>query len=157
MNGRVLLGNQQGLTLVELVLAIVVISVALGGVLLVINHTLTHSADPMLRQQALAVAESYLEETTLKPYLDPDDGTLCPAPEASRALYDNVCDYAGLVDVGAHDQNDSTISGLENYRIAVAVETANFGSPAVSGLKIRVTVTDPAGEDLSLVGYRAPY
>ncbi len=48
--------SQSGVTLVELVVAMVVISIALGGVLLVLNYTTRHSADPVLRHQASAGA-----------------------------------------------------------------------------------------------------
>lgn len=151
------LQEQQGLTLIELVVAMVVISIALGGVLLVMNYTTSHSADPMLRQQSLAIAESYMEEITLKSYLDPDDGALCPSPEASRADYDNVCDFNGMTQNGARDQSGTLISGLGGYQVAVTVTSQNFGSPAVAGLKVKVQVTDPAGQGLILIGYRADF
>ena len=146
--------NIQGFTLIELIVAMVVISVALVGVMSVINYTTLHSADPVLRHQAIAIAEAYMEEITLKNFVDPDiDG------EGNRALYDDVDDYNGLSDSGAHDQNGNAISGLENYSVSVSVQPQNYGPSGseVSGLKIDVTVTDPAGENLVLAGYRANY
>jgi MSHA pilin protein MshD len=150
--------NQRGVTLVELIVAMIVISVALGGVLLVINYTTLHSADPVLRQQAIAIAEAYLEEITLKEFADPGGPV-----ELGRADFDNVADYNGLSDVGARDQTDTAIAGLGNYTVAVVVVPANFGPTApppgaqVAGLQINVTVTDPAGENLTLTGFRANY
>jgi MSHA pilin protein MshD len=149
--------NQQGVTLIELIVVMVVISIALAGVMSVINFTTLHSADPMLRQQAIAIAEAYMEEITLKDYVDPDDGTLCPTKEGSRDRYDNVCDYNGLSDTGAADQTGVAIGGLGSYDVAVTVAAATFGSPTVDGLKIEVTVTDSANESLTLTGYRADY
>jgi MSHA pilin protein MshD len=153
--------NEQGITLVELVVAMVVISIAVTGVMLVINYTTLHSADPVLRHQAIAVAEAYMEEISLKSYRDPDDGNLCPAAESSRDLYDNVCDYQGLSDSGAVDQNGNAISGLANYPVSVTVSDPEqpFGpsGATVAGLRIDVTVTDPAGESLTLSSYRADY
>lgn len=158
--------NIQGFTLIELIVVMVVISVALVGVMSVINYTTLHSADPVLRQQAIAIAEAYMEEITLKNYYDPDDSLgpplpdPCPPKEGDRSLYDNVCDYRGLNDnTGARDQNDVLINGLGGYRVAVNVSNPEitFGTPAVTGLKIDVTVTDPAGESLILTGYRANY
>ena len=146
--------NQSGVTLIELIVAMVVISIALGGVLLVLNYTTLHSADPVLRHQAIAIAEAYMEEVTLKNYSDPDaDG------EGSRALYDDVDDYNGLSDTGARDQNGNAISGLENYLVSVSVVGQNYGPTGneVPGLKIDVTVTNPAGEAFILTGYRAQY
>ena len=159
MNKLRIYPNQEGMTLVELIVVMVVISVALAGVMSVINYATLYSADPVLRRQAVAIAEAYMEEITLKNYLDPDDGTLCPGNEGNRALYDNVCDYNGLADSGAHDQNDNAISGLDNYSVRVSVAPQNYGPSgnAVPGLRIDVTVTDPGGADLMLSGYRADY
>ncbi len=53
---------QNGATLIELIITIVVISSALVGILSIINITTRHSADPVVQQQAIAIAESYLEE-----------------------------------------------------------------------------------------------
>lgn len=146
--------NKKGVTLIELIVAMVVISIALAGVLMVINYTTLHSADPVLRHQALAIAEAYMEEITLKNFTDPDtDG------EVSRDLYDDVDDYNGLSDSGARDQNDNGIPGLGGYSVAVSVQTQNYGPTGdeVSGLKIDVMVTDPAGESFVLTGFRADY
>lgn len=103
--------RQHGLTLIELVMFIVIVGVALAGVLTVLNHTVRHSADPMIRKQALAIAEGILEEVMLQPFTwcDPDDSdaatavdtTGCTTVEAmgpegaaeTRGTYDNVSDY----------------------------------------------------------------
>jgi len=158
MNRR-LIHNQSGVTLVELIVAMIVISIAVGGVLLVMNYTVSRSADPVLRHQAIAIAEAYMEEITLKNYRDPDDGNVCPAAEASRALYDNVCDYNGLSDSGARDQTGTAIAALASYSVSVAVGSLNYGPAGsqVAGLEIGVTVKNPAGEAFTLTGYRADY
>lgn len=146
--------NNKGVTLIELIVAMVVISVALVGVLSVINFTTLHSADPVLRHQSLAIAEAYMEEIALKNYSDPDsDG------EGSRNLYDDVDDYADLLDNGATDQNGNAISGLENYQVSVSVTAQSFGpvGAQIDGQRITVTVIDPAGESLSLSGFRVDY
>ena len=146
--------NPRGFTLIELIVAMVVISVALVGVMSVINLTVLHSADPVLRQQSIAIAESYMEEISLKNYTDPDtDG------EGSRALFDDVDDYDGLSDHGARDQNGHAISGLESYSVEVSVSPQSYGPAGmvVSGLKIDVNVTNLGGESLTLTGYRTDY
>jgi len=146
--------NPRGFTLIELIVAMVVISVALVGVMSVINLTVLHSADPVLRQQSIAIAESYMEEISLKNYTDPDtDG------EGNRALFDDVDDYDGLNDHGARDQNGHAISGLEKYEVSVSVVPQSYGpvGMVVSGLKIDVNVTNLGGESLTLTGYRTDY
>jgi MSHA pilin protein MshD len=151
--------NQQGLTLIELIVVMIVLSVALVGLMSVINYTTRYSADPVLRHQAIAIAEAYMEEITLKEFRDPDTGDICPVSEAGRALYDNVCDYNGLIEGGARNQNDQTIPGLENYRVNVSVAQEVFGpsGATVNGLRIDVDVTDPSGQSLQLSSYRADY
>ena len=146
--------DNHGVTLVELIVAMVVISVALTGVMMVINYTTLHSADPVLRHQSIAIAEAYMEEITLKNFTDPDG-----VGEANRALFDDVSDYNGLVDVGAVDQNGTAIAGLGNYTVNVIVAPQAYGpaGATVNGLRIDVTVTDPAGENLTLTGFRANY
>jgi MSHA pilin protein MshD len=150
-----LLNSQAGVTLVELIVAMIVISIAVGGVLVVLNYTTSHSADPVLRHQAVAIAEAYMEEITLKSFTDPDGSE---AGE-TRATFDDVDDYHGLDDSGAIDQTGNPVAGLGNYRVEVDVTAENYGPAGsqVAGLKIEVKVTDPAGEDFTLTGYRASY
>ena len=78
--------RQSGFTIIELVIFIVVISIAVVGLVAVIGRTTSSSADPQLRKQALVLAESMLEEVQLArfTYCDP---VLDPAAEtATNAL-----------------------------------------------------------------------
>ncbi|MBY0399385.1 type II secretion system GspH family protein [Myxococcota bacterium] len=145
------------MSLIELVVAIVVIAISLTGAFALVNATTRRSVDPMLERQATSIAEAYLEEILQQGYVDPDDGQVCPAAEANRALFDNVCDYAGLADSGARDQKGDPVTGLEGYRVQIAVaRNATLGS--LSGetvvLRIDVTVTDPLGRPVLLSAYR---
>lgn len=114
--------RQRGLTLVELIVFIIIVSIALTGILSVLNFSVMHSADPMVRKQAIAIAEALMEEVTLHPftYCEPTDANLataapyvsghaadplyiCTAPSASGKSrytdprFDNVNNYAGFV------------------------------------------------------------
>ena len=73
--------SQRGVSLVELIMFIVIISIALAGILLVMNRVTGHSADSLVRKQALAIAESLLEEVELMPftYCDPNDASAVSA------------------------------------------------------------------------------
>lgn len=146
------MNKQRGLTLIELIVAMVVISVALVGVMSVINYTTRHSADPMLRHQAIAIAEAYMEEIFLKEYQNPPDGY----SGADRSRFDDVSDYHELEDAGARNPDGDAIPGLEGYDVAVAVEAVpNWHGVAAKG--ITVTVTSPAGEEITLTSYRTDY
>lgn len=74
-----------GFTLIELIFFIVIVSVALTGVLTVLNVTSRSNADPMVRKQVLAVAEALLEEVQLQPftYCDPADRSVTTATSAT--------------------------------------------------------------------------
>jgi MSHA pilin protein MshD len=141
----------RGATLVELIISIVIISTALIGILSVVNLSAQHSADPVARQQAIAIAESYLEEILLLPVTDPDGNN---AGEG-RATFDNISDYNGLSDAGATDQNGNSIAGLENYTITVTVNN-NVAISGVNMEEVIVTVTRGITA-ISLSGYRANF
>ncbi len=145
-------GRQAGVTLVELVISIVIVAVAASAVLGALAKTSAASADPMVRQQAVAVAEAYLEEILLKPFDDPDgtDG------EGARSAFDDVDDYAGLGDAGARDQQGNAIAGLGAYNVAVTVapSAALAGVPAGDALRVDVRVSRAPDIDITLSGYR---
>jgi MSHA pilin protein MshD len=143
--------RQAGATLIELVVSIVIVGIAAGGVLLAFHQTVRHSADPMVLHQAVAIGETYMEEILLKPVNDPDaDG------EATRPQFDDVDDYNGLVNNGARDQDDQAILGLEAYTINVTVGTQALPGIA-NALRVDVQVTGPNEVDVTLSGYRTDY
>lgn len=73
--------QQLGVTLIELVVFMVIVSVALAGVLKVLDITNRGSADPLIRKQALSIAESLLLEIEQQPFTlcDPDDANASTA------------------------------------------------------------------------------
>ncbi len=148
---------QAGMALVELVITIVIIGIAAAALYSAMAAITGRSADPLLRQQSLSIAEGYLEEILLQPFLD-SSNAVCPPPPASRASFDNVCDYHGLNDNGVRDARGQAIAALANYRVQVAVTAhALDGLAASDALLVRVTVTDPAGQTLALDGIRTRY
>ena len=146
---------QAGVTLVELILSMVIISIAVTGIFSVMNFTVSHSADPVVQHQAIAIAEAYLEEIQLQSFTDPD-GT--DAGE-TRATYDNVTDYNGLTDVGVHNQQDVLLNNLSSYNVNlssynVSVTVADQTVSGIAAKKVTVTVSGPGVSGLDLVGYK---
>jgi MSHA pilin protein MshD len=149
--------RQQGMTLIELVISIVIIGIAAAGLFTAMAAITSHSADPLLRQQSLDIAEAYLEEILLKDYAD-SSGVVCPAPAANRSQFQRVCDYAGLNDNGAHQADSTPIAALAGYRVNVTVNPHDWaGLPAADVLYVEITVTDPANQALVLGAYRTRY
>ena len=64
----------RGFSLVETAIFIAVVGIGLAGVLLAITTATRDSVDPLIRKQAVAIAESLLQEITSMPYTycDPD-------------------------------------------------------------------------------------
>lgn len=163
--------RQQGASLIELILFIVIISIALAGILLVMNNVTGHSADTLIRKQALAVAESLLEEVALQDFISASGVTACPPSstpnpvvQANRVSgYHIVCDYDGFnMLAGIKDVNGGTVLGLESYTATVAVRSlALVGGAATiaagSAVQITVTVTDPQNNPVQVSGYRTAY
>jgi MSHA pilin protein MshD len=179
--------NQRGISLVELIMFIVIVSVALAGILLVMNVTAKSSADPLVHKQALAIAESLLEEVELQPftYCDPNDvnaasavnATSCsagmdqnkggaalttPTPNSETRYstsdpFDNVADYGNFNMPTIMDITNTSV-GLTGYTASIAVARNGLaGLPADAALLITVTVTGPDGKSLVLDGIRARY
>jgi MSHA pilin protein MshD len=174
--------SQAGLSLVELIMFIIIVSVGVAGILTVFNLTSQKSADPQVRRQMLAVAEALLEEVEFKPFTlcDPDDPNAATAvtsanctggaggandesklplgPEAgeTRATFDNVSDYNGLSLALVSDINGS--NSINGYSATVSVTQQQLEASIPLDASLRVTVTVTHGSDsLSLSGYRLRY
>lgn len=145
----------RGVTLVELIVTIVVVAVAVSGVLALVSATAARSAENMLQVQAVAIAESYLNEILQKPF-----GFDC-AGTCTRVQMDKVADYSGLVDVGAHDATGTPVANLGSYTVQVNVANSALGAapavPAAQSELVTVTVTSPNGQTVALSGYRTLY
>jgi MSHA pilin protein MshD len=164
--------TQRGVNLIELLVSIVIISVACTGVLLVFAQTVSHSADPMVQTQGLAIAEAYLDEILARPMCDPS-AVACagePASEegnpslaASRPLLDDVQDYDGLSNSPPQDQGGQVadfapVDGqpdLDGYQVDVDV-TPNVNVNGVSMARVEVRVRYGTVVDFTLTGFRAP-
>lgn len=143
--------KQAGATLIELIISIVIISTTIAGVLGIINLTVLHSADPIMQQQAIAIAESYIEEITALPVLTPGGNNV----GGNRAIFDNVDDYNGLNDIGVIDQDGNPIANLANYNVNVAIVNQTINGLA-NMREITVTVQRLGTNTIQLVAYKAP-
>lgn len=146
--------RQSGVTLIEVVVAIVIVAMAATAILGAMASITMRGAETTVRQQAVAVAEAYLEEILLQPVAFP--GGAIPT---IRASFNDEDQYNGLNDVGARDQFGNAITYLSGYTVTVAVtQTAALtGIAAAQARQINVTVTDPNGVTVQLTGYRANF
>ena len=146
---------QQGFSLIELVVAITVVAIGATSILGTMGAVASHSADAMIQQQAVSIAQAYLDEILQRWVVDPYGSP----PNTGRASWDLVDEYNGLNDVGAHDQFGNPIAALAAYNVAVAVvpSTALNGIAAAAARRIDVTVTYAPNVSVTLSGYRTGY
>lgn len=155
--------HQRGFTLIELIIFIVIVGVGVAGVLSVFTTSVKSSADPMVRKQALAIAESLLEEILLKDFVDPNGGTngvsTCTlAAGTNRSLWDDVCDYNTYTSTGIiRDVQGNAVASLANYSVLPAVAVTTVAVGGVNLKRVVVSVTDTQSNVISITGYRGDY
>ena len=147
--------RQRGFTLIELIVAITIVSIVATTLLGVLAAVSSRSADAMLQQQASAIAQAYLDEILQRWVVDPN-GT---PPNTGRGSWDLVDQYDGLVDVGAKDQLGNAIVALSAYTVSVSVvqSAALPGIDGAAARRIDVTVTRAPNVSVAVSGYRTNY
>jgi MSHA pilin protein MshD len=160
--------RQRGLTLIELIIFIVVVSVGLVGILSVLNATARSSADPMARKQALAIAEAMLEEVLSKDFQNDATGANAATPALGctpatavacrantvldRQNYNDVDDFNGWNQPGVFGLDGTPAPVLGNYAVRIAVAAQVLGG--IAGKSVTVTVVG-GNATIVLSGFRA--
>lgn len=153
MSADTLHRRQGGFTLVEMIVAIVILGVGLAGVMLAFSTAARGNADPVVHQQMLAIAEEMMEEIQLKPYSSASNSA--PAG-CARDTYNDVSDYQGYATSGQICTVDGVaIAELASYSVSVGVATGSLAGVAAAR---RITVTVTRGSDsFALTGWRTDY
>jgi MSHA pilin protein MshD len=176
--------KRSGFTLIELVIGIVVFSIALTLFTSLIVPQAIRSVDPIFQVRAAELGQSLVNEITSKSFDEKSDrtggATICDAtcigsinlgPDSgeSRANFDDVDDYNGLnVSDGniKNSLNETTILNGNNIyqgfslNVSVVYDAAMDGTAdtAVGNTKlITVTVTTPNDEDIIFSSFRSNY
>lgn len=156
--------RQRGLSLIELVVFIVIISVAVGGVTTVLAYTTARSADPLQRKQAMLIAEALIEEVSLArmTFCHPDDPAAETANNASECTiaetvgatggsarpYYNINDY-----VSAFGVETSITPGDTTFKITDVLGNAKYDGKYTARLTIRANAAlGPAAAPLTGTG-----
>lgn len=156
--------RQHGVSLIEILIFLVIVSVGLAGMLSTFQATVLRSADPLIQKQMLAIAESLLDEILARDFAPGDDSfaptdKACATFRVERAQYDDVSDYDGVSDCPVYSLSDNAVvPGLEAYRISIAAANADGlnGLNSVDARKVVVTVRQ-ADQSLTMEGWRTNY
>jgi MSHA pilin protein MshD len=165
--------KQRGVTLVELIITIVILSIALVGLSLAISSGLGQSSNTLFELRAAALGQAYLDEILSKkfdersrnsgipPCVDPMlPGRACSNPlvteEGSRTRYDDVDDYDGLDEglnaVGGprplRDADGNLRVGYDNFRVQVAVRRIAVGVGQAEEFPSVNAATNPKPDDI---------
>jgi len=157
--------GEQGFTLIELIVFIVVISLALTGLFSVFNQSMLNSVDPIIRVRALELAQSKLDEVLVRKFAENTPAGGVPAcgsfdsgsPIVACTAIQGVAADPGRDDVGDYNGENTTDGG---YAIAVVVSEQGtelgLASDALAR-RVTVTVTMPGAETLTLSGYKVNF
>ena len=140
--------RQDGVTLVELIMFIVIISVALAGIIGVMNLVTANSADPLRRKQALMIAEGLLEEVRLAAF------TWCDPSSDSADIADSVTSAATCSRPEAFGNEGPAgavfLRPFDNINDYVSAPNASQAAFDINGL-----LSDAAGRPIDAAGYSA--
>jgi MSHA pilin protein MshD len=152
--------RQSAFTLVEVIVTVVVLAVAATALISVYTSMVRGSADPVIQQQAITVAEAYMEEILRKAYKDPRDPIVAETGSAEagedRDSFNDVQDYNFLpANQDVRDQNNNPITALAAYTVTVNVQAATLSG--IAAMQIDVTVTHPVTGSILLSAFRTQY
>jgi MSHA pilin protein MshD len=172
--------KNRGFTLIETVMVIIIVGIAVAAIGTQFATNVSRSHEPLLRQQALAVANAYMDEILKKRWnsATPTGGGCvvtgsgnCTTPGApaaaatgndgqSRAAFDDIDDYHGIDEAPA-DSEGNAMPGYDNFNVTVEVtnpaDATWNGIDRLDVLQVDITVTTPNGESIALTAYRVNY
>lgn len=165
--------KQRGMTLVELVVAIVILGIGVVALMSAYATLIRGSAGPVIQKQMLAIAEEMIEEISHKPFAAQSNDA---AAACARDTWNDLQDYAtydttksGCVSTNAsvspqiYDITGSPITTLAGYGVAVSLSPDDLPpapqpNPVTGGDCVRITVTVTHGSDsLTLSSWRTHY
>lgn len=134
--------RQQGVTIVELIMFIVIVGVAAAGILQVMDLTNRTSTDPIRRKQAMLIAEAYMEE------LQQAQFTFCDAGDDAASSANSATDCTVAEKYGPELGNARPFDNINDYVPANYVEGTPVRAFAVAGPNNTLIDTDVAGNPL---------
>jgi MSHA pilin protein MshD len=172
------LDRQHGVTLVELVISVVILSIAMVAVLNSFSFSMKHSADPLWRNKTLKLVQLYFDEILSKNYdhstpvggvpvlANPSCVPASLGPDSPggvlevRANYNDVDDYDGLNDAPPVSLTGGLDASYAAYRVSVEVDcdgTTVSASGANHAKKVTLVVTPPGQNSITFAAYKGNF
>ncbi len=175
-----MLNNSRGFSLIEIVIFIVIVGVAVAGITVQFSQNVAHSADPLLRQKTLALANGIMDEIVRKRWDEnspigggcvatgsgscatgPAVSTPLGADGESRADYDDIDDYDAITNQSPpQDPTGTAISAYNGYTLSISVgyPAANWNGINSADVKqIDLALTNPIGETITFTMLRVNF
>jgi MSHA pilin protein MshD len=155
--------RSRGVTLIELVVFMVLVGIAMAGLFAVFDTMTRASADPQVRKQVLAIAESLMDEVALMPftYCDPDDPQAATATAATGAQCPARVEAIGLDTAFAPHQTSAETRYSAGARFDNVNDYDGFTMPAGIQDILGDTITGLGAYSASIavaaVGTAAPF
>ena len=149
--------TEAGVTLIEMIIFIIVVSIALGTLISVFNHSMINSVDPLIRVRALECAQAKMEEVTARKFDEntPSGGIpACGSAEVGAVACAGISADAGFDDIGDyHGQN--FVDGDCDVSVTIVGEGTDLGLADNDNLVRLITVTStmPGGTSVTLSSY----
>lgn len=159
MSFRRLRRDQRGVTLIDLILVIVIVSIAIPPMMALLIQVVRGHTFGVTVSSANFLASTLLEEIRSKRWDEraPSPSLVLGPDGESRATYNDVDDFTGLDESPPQDSLGNPLAGFNGYRQQVSVcyvMSTNLdtcvGGPSIYK-KVTVTVTDPEGRSAELV------
>jgi MSHA pilin protein MshD len=144
--------GQGGFTIIEMIVAIVVLGVAMAGLAMAFSIVPRGGVAPAITKQMLAIAEEFMEEIQLKPY---DVAANTAATGCARDTFNDVSDYNNYPSSQQVCTVDGTvISDLSAYTLKIKVTATTLAGTAAKLIEVTV---NRGTESLTLVGWRTDF
>lgn len=149
---------QSGVTLIETIVFIVVISIALMALLKVFNQSVMQSVDPAIRIQALERGQALLDDILARRFDEntPAGGVPACGSSAGSACAGISAD-AGFDDVGDYHGFSQSFGVGFSAAVTVTQAGSELGLANTLARRITVVVNSPDGETLTLSAYKVNF
>ncbi|MDF1761917.1 MAG: prepilin-type N-terminal cleavage/methylation domain-containing protein [Oleibacter sp.] len=159
--------RQHGLSLIEMVIAIAIISIAITATLRAFSVLVGRSSDPLIDVRVVDLAQLYLDEILSKKFdeLTPAGGipaypSGCRISDEgeARAAFDDVDDYDRINNESPASIQQSLATEYTGFRVSISVTCESGVGANTGGAKyIAITIIEPKGNQWQFAAIKGNY